>query len=168
MLVKPDSPPTENYPPVPSGTGAGRHYFNLALTALIVLVSGIVIGAGLTVLYFKHRFPRETGNPEQAARLVVQRIDGSVSLTPDERRKTEELVAKHMEEVSAIRQKYQNEAMRQLGDMNRGLTEIIGPERMHRCGNLMRYHHEHQSAPQSNNSSVRKEPGCCRRSHGTE
>ncbi len=143
MPVNTLPPPHETPPPFPPPEGAGIHRLVIILTALVVLFSGIVVGVGLTVLYLERAVPGAPGTPEQAARLVIDRIDGSVALNPEERRLTEDLVKRHMAELSAIRGRYAAETMQKLGDMNRGLTKIIGPERMSRCGNLLRFHHGH-------------------------
>ncbi len=140
------SPPLPFSPPPGSG---GKDRLAIIITALVVFLSGIIIGVGLTLLYLERRHPVDIESPEQTARLVVGKIDGSASLTPEERKLAEHLVEKHMTELSDIRRRYSEETRRKLGDMHQGLTEIIGLERMSRSGDLMRFHHEHPSGGNS-------------------
>lgn len=125
----------------PGGRADWKKYLYISLTALIVLIAGIIIGSGLTIVYFGKTRILPPDTPGEAARLINARIFGAVQLTPDEQLKTEELVERRMAEIAEIRKKYEDEVHRALGVMRDDVGEVIGQERLERCGGWMGRRH---------------------------
>lgn len=138
------------------GADNWKKYLAIAGIALVVMAAGIVIGAGVTVMYFGGMFLQQPNSPDQAARLITAQINDAADLSSEERVKTQEIVQKQLDEIAAIRKKYEGEVNKKLGAMSNGVTEIIGTERSDMCGDwMLRYR------PLAPGGSEEKEEECC-------
>lgn len=145
------------------GADSWKKYLAIAVIAVVVMVAGAVIGSGITIMYFGRMFLQQPSSPDQAAQLITTRISSAADLSPEERIRTLELVQKEMDEIAAIRKKYEEEVNKKLGSMSEGVTEIIGKERSDRCGDWMRRYH-----PQTPGNSEKRKKDCCSGGNGSE
>ncbi len=151
------STPPNSYPNHGNrGADNWKKYLVIAMIAGVVMVAGAVIGSGITIMYFGRMFLQQPSSPDQATQLITTRINSTAGLSDEERAKTQEVVRKQMEEIAAIRKKYEEEVNSKLGNMSEGVTEIIGKERSDMCGDWMRRYR-----PQTSSKSNKKKEDCC-------
>ncbi len=103
-----------------------RYAQAVALIALAV-VAGIVIGIGGTVLYFGKTAHRRGAGA--IADAMFARLDGLVSLTPEEAPRVREAIDACVRDVSDMRRKRFEEIREAFRNMDGPLESILGPER---------------------------------------
>lgn len=138
------------------GADSWKKYLAIAVIAVVVMVAGAVIGAGITIMYFGRMFMQQPSSPDQVTQLIAARINGAAGLSEDERAQTQEIIQKQMDEIAAIRKKYEEEVKSKLGSMSEGITGVIGTERSDMCGDWMRRYR-----PQASGKSEKKDENCC-------
>lgn len=99
------------------------------LTALVCVVSGVVIGAGLTILHYKDKtIPRPPPTREMAEH-ILKHVNSTVNLTGGENERVQAIIQNHMESVRQIRRESWQSIGKQFDAMNQDVGEVLGPER---------------------------------------
>lgn len=99
------------------------------LTALACVVAGVVIGAGLTVLHYKHRTIPRPPPPKEMADNILKRINNTVAVSAEENERLRPVIQEHMDTVRQIRRESWQSIGRQFDAMHRDVGEMLGPER---------------------------------------
>lgn len=106
-----------------------RRYLKAGLLLLFALIAGIAIGVSSTLMYFKNKFPRKRPTTEEVAQGILERMEKSVALTPDEHDKIAGIIKFHMNEVDRVRKESFNVLFDEMDKMSDNIAEILGPER---------------------------------------
>jgi hypothetical protein len=111
----------------PKRKSRGRRIFEAAM-ALLLVVIGIVIGAGMTVLYLD-RHPPGPPRPKNIAENIVNTMSKKLSLTPDELEAAEKIAATRMDAVDAIRKDAFQRIRMEFLAMSDDFEDLLGSER---------------------------------------
>lgn len=85
--MNPQTPPPVSLPPL----GRRRRWLTLLLT-LIVFVSGLAVGSGLTFLYIEHRRAYYLAHPEEARKRFTARLKRTLVLTDEQARQVQAII----------------------------------------------------------------------------
>jgi uncharacterized protein YneF (UPF0154 family) len=96
------------------------------LLSFLILVSGIIIGAGLTFFLTRkiETKPMRQG-PEHMSRRTVNRIVRELRLSPDQREQLSPIINEHMKAIDEIRSQARPKISKQLQDMNEQILGIL-------------------------------------------
>lgn len=111
----------------------GRNLFFI-LSALLFIIAGAVIGAGLSALHFRGALIRPGVPAERVSTAISDKVIGSVSLSPEEEARLRAVVEGDVAAMTAIRAEYAGKVRDRLVLMCDKVCEILGPERTERCG----------------------------------
>lgn len=103
-------------------------YVKAAVLLLLALAAGVVIGAAGALFFVKKRMPPPP-KAMQIGRSILERMEETVQLTPDEKKRLEEIVVARMTAADAVRQESLKSIRSEFDDMNDSIDEILGPDR---------------------------------------
>ena len=106
--------------------------FKPILFSALILISGIVIGAGLTLIVTGNSNTRKSlpPAPEYMSARMVKRIAGELNLSPEQQEQLKPIVQKHMKAMDDIRRKARPEISEELKQMNEEILSILNePQR---------------------------------------
>jgi hypothetical protein len=101
------------------------HRWRMAFFGLVILLAGVIIGIALTLswLCYPHR-PRMPG-PEFAAETMLYRLEPYLHLSPEQTKKMQPLLRKHMQKLQQMREDIRTEIGEQLRQMNTEISSIL-------------------------------------------
>lgn len=96
------------------------------LLSIVILVSGIVIGSGLTWL----ALPRAAGpelppSPEFIRSRMIERMAEELHLTVEQQEQLKPIIAKHMNAIDALRAEAQPKIRQEIETMNEEILQIL-------------------------------------------
>ncbi len=106
-----------------------RNYIKAAAILLVVMLAGVIIGAGGTLYMVKRRMHRQPPKADQIGKSILERMDSTLSITPDEKVRLEQIVAEHMAEVETVRRDTMARIRQEFDVMNDAIDQVLGPER---------------------------------------
>lgn len=115
----------------PHRTSRRRRLF-LSLGGIVLFGAGVVIGAGLTVLYFKNSVRPKPPEPEEFMERLMTRMNSTINLSADEDKRVRGIVQDNMQEVKRIRRESSDNIRGCFDEMRTELEGILGPERSER------------------------------------
>ena len=97
------------------------------LFSLLILISGIIIGAGVTLITTVNSGTPQTlpPAPEHMSRRMVNRIARELHLSPEQREHVDPIVQKHMEAMDEIRNQARPKISQELKEMNEEILSIL-------------------------------------------
>ena len=96
------------------------------LFSLLILLSGIIIGAGATIIVLRQSIKNEKSRmPEEFSRRMVERLTRELHLTPDQRQQVKPIIEKHMKAMHDIRTEARPKIRQELEQMNDELMAIF-------------------------------------------
>ncbi len=97
------------------------------LFSALILISGIVIGAGLTLIITGGPDTQKTlpPGPEYMSGRMVRRIAGELHLSGQQQEQLRPIVQKHMKAMDDIRQQARPEISQELKEMNEEILSIL-------------------------------------------
>ena len=98
------------------------------LLGAVILLCGIVIGAGATVLWFKDREPRRTFGKPPGSTAMAQHVQKVCDLTEEQTQKVEEIFGKHLREMMAMRHELQPKMASLHEQLRTDMKEVLTPE----------------------------------------
>jgi hypothetical protein len=110
---------SEQFPTTPA--------FKPVFFSTLILISGIVIGAGLTfIITGRSNIPKSLPPaPEYMSGRMVKRIAEELKLPPEQREQLEPIVQKHMKAIDDIRQDARPKIMEEIKQMNDAIMAIL-------------------------------------------
>lgn len=111
---------------------SGRSKLFLSLGGVVLFGAGLVIGAGLTVLYFKNSVRPKPPEPEEFIERLMTRMNSTINLSADEDKRVRIIVQDNMQEVKRIRRESSDNIRGCFDEMRNELEGILGPERSER------------------------------------
>ena len=110
-----------NVPPVAVVKPRKPRWWLRILLVLVVFVSGMVVGTGLTVIVAVHRIKHRMQHPEEAPQLIAGRLERKLSLNHEQTARIRAILTERQKELMAIRQRVQPEVV---GELDKGYEEI--------------------------------------------
>jgi len=99
--------------------------FKSILLGLMILVAGIVIGAGLTFMGLSNQKDRYGQEPEIFAEHMLSRLGQDLNLTPQQRQHLDPIIRTHYKTLSDIRAGVRPQIVAQLEEMNKEITSVL-------------------------------------------
>lgn len=100
------------------------------LMGAVLLVCGVVIGAGGTVLVVKNRMDQPGSAPEQFNRRLTERMTRDLDLTPEQSKQIRAVFDGHREEMKSIREGVDEQMNALRETMRDEVSEILSPEQL--------------------------------------
>ena len=94
----------------------------------VLLLSGIVIGAGGTGLFLKHKLDQPDEAPKHFSRRLADRITHDLALNPEQSEQIRTLFETHQEEMKTIRLKIKDEVDDSRETLQSEVKAILTPE----------------------------------------
>ncbi|MEI7766604.1 MAG: hypothetical protein WCJ97_04100 [Phycisphaerae bacterium] len=91
------------------------------LLVLVIFVSGMVLGSGLTVIVAVHRIRDRMHHPEKLPQEIAGRLERRLSLSPDQTTQVRAILTARQQHLMAIRQRVQPEVV---GELDQAYSEI--------------------------------------------
>ncbi len=111
---------------VPSEITAPKGKAKAVVFSLLTLLSGIVIGSGLTLMI---KGPDKTETPpalpEEFSRRMVEHLTRELNLTPEQGEKIQPVVESHMKVIDAYREEARPKIRTELDTMNEEILSIL-------------------------------------------
>ena len=105
----------------------GRQIFAQVVVGLIILICGIIIGSGATVLRLKGRVVMPPG-PRPPTREVVDDMAARYNLTPEQVKKVETTFEKRRETVQSIFEEFRSKSEAEFKTLSADIKKILTPE----------------------------------------
>jgi uncharacterized membrane protein len=118
---QPDEP---LFPPAPAPPRS--RVWPEVLLGLVILLCGIIIGAGGTVLV--GRVFLVPGQPDRTSREIARHVSQRLDLSPDQQKQVRQIVRQHIERVNQIRESGRQEAEKELALMRDDVAKVLTPE----------------------------------------
>ena len=115
------------------------------LFSALTLVSGIIIGAGLTLIVTDNSNAQKSlpPAPEYMSGRMVKRIAEELKLPPEQREQLEPIVQKHMKAMDDIRQDARPKIMEEIEQMNDEIMAILDEGQQKLWQDKMKHMQEH-------------------------
>ena len=130
---------TENSPLVKP-----RHrWIRTFLLALVIFVSGAVVGGGLTFKVMTTGFKRFFQSPETVAERITHRMDKTLDLTDDQVVRVRQIILERQKAFHTLRKEVQPKVEAEIENTRRELNAVLTPEQARkwekRYGRLLRF-----------------------------
>ena len=101
----------------------------IALLALLLVVSGTVIGSGATLLVVKHRVLAAMNDPQSALKpVLMRRLDRELNLTEEQYDQVDTLLDDHLRKLRAIRRSVWPEVIAVNDDLRQSVGNVLDDE----------------------------------------
>jgi hypothetical protein len=104
-----------------------RQIFAQVVVGLIILICGIIIGTGATVLHFKGRVVMPPG-PRPPTREVVEDMATRYNLTPEQVKKVEAVFEKRRETLQSTFEEFRRKSEAEFKTLSTDIKNILTPE----------------------------------------
>jgi len=123
-----------NLPPAGSGPlpRRGPRSFIMVLVGLVIVASGVVIGAGVTVLWLKDRLAVPPSPGERTAAVIADDLRNRYDLTEEQARQVREIMVRRMEAIEAIRRDAHEKMAAEHEKLRTEMKAILRPEQFER------------------------------------
>jgi hypothetical protein len=127
------SDPT-NVPPAAGGPLPPRRSrpWLLAAVGLLIVVSGVVIGAGTTVLLLRDRIARPPSPGEETAAAIAADLRSRYDLTDDQTRQVREIMTRRMDAIEVIRREAHEKITGEHEALRAEMKAVLKPEQFQR------------------------------------
>ena len=100
----------------------------MVLVGLVIVVSGAVIGAGVTVLALKNRLAAPPTPGERTAALIASDLRNRYNLTDEQAKQVKEIMARRMEVIEAIRRQAHEQMAAEHETLRAEMKAVLTPE----------------------------------------
>lgn len=94
----------------------------------VVLLSGMVIGAGVTLLWVQQKALYIVHHPQDAPAAVAARLRSKFRLSGDQEKRVEQVLRKRQASLQAIRREVQPRVMAELEKVREEVAQVLTPE----------------------------------------
>jgi hypothetical protein len=99
------------------------------LLGLVILCSGIIIGAGLTGVFIHTIAQNAIRHPEIIPEHAAERMRKKLSLTEDQTRTVKRIMIGHQKNIQEIRREFQPRIDAELDGVRDEVSAVLGPEK---------------------------------------
>lgn len=97
------------------------------LLAVLLLISGAIVGSTVTLLVIRNRVLHRLERPQGLAELAAARLKRHYGLSPEQTRAAQRVFRERQRNLQQIRRQVQPQIDRQLDGMRADIAEILGP-----------------------------------------
>lgn len=107
------------------------HHPNVALKpilfSMLILISGIVIGSGLTLLITEIQDAQKKmpPGPEYISNRMIQRLIRELELSPEQQQQLKPIISKHMQAIDEIRKEARPKVSKEIKQMNDEILSLL-------------------------------------------
>ena len=120
-----------------------RRWVRTFLLALVIFVSGAVVGGGLTFKVTTTGFKRFFQSPETVAERITRRMDKTLDLTDDQVLRVRQIILERQMVFYSLRKEVQPRLEAEIENTRRELNAVLTPEQARkwekRYGRLLRF-----------------------------
>ncbi len=102
--------------------------FRSLFFGLIILLSGMCIGGGITLVFVGKQIQNVLKNPNIAAERIAQRMTRRLDLTVEQSQKVQDILESGMDHFQDIRKRVIPEIDEELNRIDREVTAVLTPE----------------------------------------
>ncbi len=95
---------------------------------VVILLCGMVIGAGGTVVVMKHIILRAIQHPEEAPQRITDRVRNKLDLTEDQAAKVKAILTERQNKIQALRRQVQPEVEKELEKAKEDVAAVLKPD----------------------------------------
>jgi len=106
----------------------GRQTVMQIVVGAIILICGVIIGSGATVLRFKGELDGRRRGPRPPTKEVVREMEVRYHLTPEQTQKMEAAFEKRRETVQSIFEEFRTKSEAEFKSLNAEVKKILTPE----------------------------------------
>jgi hypothetical protein len=117
----------------------GRRRLWNVLLALLIFVSGIGVGSGLTVKFMTNAFKRSFQKPDALADQISNRMKRRLDLTDEQTEQVRRILAKNMAGFRALRAEFRPRLISQLEKTLDELESVLTPEQSRKMRRRFRF-----------------------------
>ena len=120
-----------------------RRWVRTFLLALVIFISGVVVGGGLTFKVITTGFKRFFQDPERLAEHITHRMDKTLDLTDDQVVHVRRIILERQKAFHSLRKEVQPRLEAEIENTRRELAAVLTPEQARkwekRYGRLLRF-----------------------------
>ena len=105
-----------------------RRWLRTVVLGCLILICGALIGSGLTFRFLWSTMMGNIGKPDKMTQRIVRRIDRRLDLSSEQRQKVEEIVARRMKALRALRLEVQPRMEAELKSMQLEIRGFLRPD----------------------------------------
>ncbi len=98
-----------------------------ALLYLLLFGSGLVCGAGLTLIGVTQHMQQVVHNPEMGFQTFERLMDRRLRLTPTQRTQIREILKRRQTELQQVRRSVQPQVEKEFGDLVKEIDQVLTP-----------------------------------------
>lgn len=103
---------------------AGKSSAKAVVFSVLILISGIIIGAGVTLLIVPTQKPIPPF-PENVSQRFIEQLVRELNLTDEQKSTLDPIVAQHMQALDTIRQEARPKIRQELDQMNKDILSVL-------------------------------------------
>lgn len=92
---------------------------------VIILFAGVIIGAGLTMVYYETQKPPQPSGIEHLRGRHIARLKEELQLTEDQEKQIKEVFLTHMQSLQSIREQARPQIAEEMNSLNEKVLEIL-------------------------------------------
>jgi hypothetical protein len=96
--------------------------------ALLIFVSGVVVGGGVTLIAVRNRALRAIHHPEEAPPRIAARLRSALALSAEQTRQVETIVRTRQQALQAIRREVQPRVVAELDRVESEIAAVLDAE----------------------------------------
>lgn len=112
--------------------GSPRRRWLTIVAALVLFLAGMASGAALTIVFAVNRLQFAIHHPESAPPRIAAAIARRLDLDQAQTSKVEKIIARHQQQILAIRHRLQPEIVAQLDSVREAVAEVLDPSQRER------------------------------------
>jgi len=102
--------------------------WKMAFFSLVILIAGILIGSGVTLIAVRERIPQPVMDIEAVNEHVLGRLQEQLNLNTDQREQIRDIFAKHIRALRQIRQQARPKVAQEMNDLHMEVMAILDEE----------------------------------------
>jgi hypothetical protein len=110
----------------------GPRTWILVLLGMVIVASGVVIGAGTTVLLLKDRLAPLPTPGERTAARIADELRGRFDLTEEQARQVREIMARRMDAIEKIHRDAREKMAAEHGKLREEMKAVLSPDQFER------------------------------------
>jgi hypothetical protein len=105
-----------------------RRWIRTALLALIIFVSGVLVGGGLTFKFITAGFKRSFQEPEALAESITHRMKKRLDLTDEQALQVRRIILERTKAFQSLRKEVQPKLEAEIENTRREVAAVLTPE----------------------------------------
>jgi hypothetical protein len=132
-------PPPESQSPHELPKASRRHRWLAIVLAVVIFLSGFVIGSGTAVVFIHNHLINAVRYPNQAADRIAERLRRSLDLTDSQAAQVKAIIHKRQTALQDIRRRVQPEVEAQLDLVEREVSDVLEPQQQKKWHEMLEH-----------------------------